>query len=343
MKTTEFQTGKDLSSNRSSPATSSSGNWTAGDADKYGEKTMTMDPELTAQLRRVLASLEQMLPKPVAKVDWSSCHAANWRRHSLAGFLEPVPGVEGITLDDLLGIERQKQMVEENTRQFLAGFPANNILLWGTRGTGKSSLIRAILNRYASEGLRVIQVDKSDLVHLPDIVDQIKAEPFRFIIFSDDVSFVEGESSYKMLKSALDGSVYAPPENVLIYITSNRRHLLPEYESDNRGAMMVNGEIHHGEAIEEKISLSGRFGLWVSFHGFSQDQYLEVVRQWVAKLAAKCGANVPWTPEAREEAINWSQKKGDRSGRIAYQFASHWVGQCLLAAQGNSSPLAAVS
>jgi predicted AAA+ superfamily ATPase len=304
---------------------------------------MTLDSELTAQLRRVLSSLEQMLPKPVAKVDWKSSHAANWRRHSLAGFLEPVPNVEGIRLDDLLGIERQKEAVEANTRQFLAGFPANNILLWGTRGTGKSSLIRAILNRYAPEGLRVIQVDKSDLVHLPDIVDQVKEEPFRFIIFSDDVSFVEGESSYKMLKSVLDGSVYAPPENILIYITSNRRHLLPEYETDNRGAMMVNGEIHHGEGVEEKISLSGRFGIWVPFHTFSQDQYLEVVRQWVAKLAAKHGAEVPWTQEARDEAINWSQKKGDRSGRIAYQFATNWVGQCLLGVQGRPAPLAAVS
>ncbi len=304
---------------------------------------MTLDPELTAQLRRVLSSLEQMLPKSIAKVDWTRSHAANWRRHSLAGFLEPVPNVDGISLDDLLGIERQKQAVEENTRQFLAGFPANNILLWGTRGTGKSSLIRAILNRYAPEGLRVIQVDKSDLVHLPDIVDQIKGEPFRFIIFSDDVSFVEGESSYKMLKSVLDGSVYAPPENILIYITSNRRHLLPEYETDNRGAMMVNGEIHHGEGVEEKISLSGRFGIWVPFHTFSQDQYLEVVRQWVAKLAAKHGAEVPWTQEARDEAINWSQKKGDRSGRIAFQFATNWVGQYLLGGQGSRSPLAVVS
>ena len=242
--------------------------------------------------------------------------------------------MEGIRLDDLLGIEKQKTAVEENTRQFLAGYPANNALLWGTRGTGKSSLVRAILNRYADQGLRVVQVDKDDLVHLPDIVDEVKGQPYKFIIFSDDLSFETGETSYKMLKSALDGSVYAPPPNVLIYVTSNRRHLLPEYESDNRGAMMVNNEIHHGEAIEEKISLSGRFGLWVGFHPFSQDQYLEVVQRWMVKLCEKHAVRVPWDAASREAAILWSQKKGDRSGRIAYQFASDWVGRQLLLGAG---------
>ena len=296
---------------------------------------MELDPELTAQLRRVLTSLEQLLPKPVAKIDWSSSHAANWRRHSFAGYLEPIGNIEDIHLDDLLGIDKQKQVVEDNTRQFLAGYPANNILLWGTRGTGKSSLVRALLYNYAPQGLRVIQVDKTDLVHLPDIVDEIKGQPFKFIIFSDDLSFDIGESSYKMLKSALDGSVYAPPENVLIYVTSNRRHLLPEYDSDNRGAMMVEGEIHHGEAIEEKISLSGRFGLWVSFHPFTLDQYLEVVRQWLDRLSRKSGAAISWTSETRDAAILWSQKKGDQSGRIAYQFASNWVGRKLL--EGNAA------
>ena len=291
---------------------------------------MELDLELTAQLRRVLSSLEQLLPKPVPKIDWNGSHAANWRRHSFAGYLEPIDTIEGIHLDDLLGIDKQKRTVEENTRQFLAGYPANNILLWGTRGTGKSSLVRALLHSYAPQGLRVVQVDKSDLVHLPDIVDEIKDEPYKFIIFSDDLSFDIGESSYKMLKSALDGSVYAPPENVLIYVTSNRRHLLPEYEGDNRGAMMVEGEIHHGEAVEEKISLSGRFGIWVSFHPFSQDQYLEVTRQWVEKLARKSSAKLDWDREGQDAAILWSQKKGDRSGRIAFQFASNWVGQRLL-------------
>jgi len=289
-----------------------------------------LDAELVSQLRRVLAAAEYLLPKPIPRIDWNVCHAANWKRHSFSGALEPIESIEGIRLEDLLGIEKQKGVVEENTRQFLAGLPANNVLLWGTRGTGKSSLVRALLRRYAGDGLRVIQVDKDDLVHLPEIVDQLKGEPFRFIIFSDDVSFEVGESSYKMLKSALDGSVYAPPENMLIYVTSNRRHLIPEYESDNKGAMMVEGEIHHGEAVEEKISLSGRFGIWVAFHPFSQDQYLEVVRQWVGKLAGRCGAEVPWDGDCLEAAILWSQKKGDRSGRIANQFASDWVGQYLL-------------
>jgi uncharacterized protein len=289
-----------------------------------------LDAELVTQLKRVLEAAEYLLPKPIPKIDWSVCHAANWKRHSFAGFLEPIDTIEGIRLEDLLGIEKQKRVLEENTRQFLAKLPANNVLLWGTRGTGKSSLVRALLRRYAPEGLRVVQVDKDDLVHLPEIVYQLKNEPYRFIIFSDDVSFEVGESSYKMLKSALDGSVYAPPENMLIYVTSNRRHLIPEYESDNKGAMMVEGEIHHGEAVEEKISLSGRFGIWVSFHPFSQDQYLEVVRQWIGKLAEKCGADVPWDADCQEAAILWSQKKGDRSGRIANQFASNWVGQYLL-------------
>jgi hypothetical protein len=297
---------------------------------------MNLDPELAAQLKRVLTSLEHLLPLPTAQIDWSTSHAANWRRHSFAGFLEPIESIEGIRLDDLLGIDKQKKQVEDNTRQFLAGYPANNILLWGTRGTGKSSLVRALLHAYAHRGLRVVQVDKNDLVHLPDIVDEIKNLPYKFIIFSDDLSFDIGESSYKMLKSALDGSVYAPPDNVLIYVTSNRRHLLPEYESDNRGAMLVEGEIHHGEAVEEKISLSGRFGLWVGFHPFSQDQYLDVVRQWAEKLAEKSGALLDWDTEARDAAILWAQKKGDRSGRIAYQFAGNWVGRKLLAERGDA-------
>ncbi len=294
------------------------------------EMIMPLDAELSAQLKRVLTSLEQLLPRPVGRIDWKDSFAANWRRHSFAGYLEPLEVVEGIMLEDLLGIDKQKKAVEENTRQFLAGYPANNILLWGTRGTGKSSLVRAILSQYAEKGLRVVQVDKDDLVHLPDIVDEVKEQPYKFIIFSDDLSFETGESSYKMLKSALDGSVYAPPSNVLIYVTSNRRHLIPEYETDNRGAMLVNSEIHHGEAIEEKISLSGRFGLWVGFHPFSQDQYLDVVRKWVENLCVKHAAEVPWDKVAIDAAILWSQQKGDRSGRIAWQFANDWVGRRLL-------------
>ncbi len=292
---------------------------------------MSFDPELTEQLKRVLSSLEPLLPKPVQKIDWATCHAANWHRSTFAGTMEPVPSMETIHLDDLLGIELQKRVLEENTRQFLAGVPANNTLLWGTRGTGKSSLVRALLHAYAPQGLRIIQVDKDDLVSLPSIVDDVKEQPFKFIVFSDDLSFESGDASYKVLKSALDGSVYGLPENVLIYVTSNRRHLVPEYESDNRGAMLVEGEVHHGEAVEEKISLSGRFGLWVAFHPFSQDLYVDVVRRWADKLGRKVGATLEWTREAEKEAILWSQKKGDRSGRIAYQFACDWVGRTVMA------------
>ena len=297
-----------------------------------------MDNELASQLKQVLISLQLLLPKPVAEIDWTVCHAANWRRHSFAGYLEPVESIEPITLDDLLGIEEQKRIIEENTLQFLSGFPANNSLLWGTRGTGKSSLIRAILNNYAAQGLRIVQVDKNDLIHLPDIVDTIKQLPYRFIIFSDDVSFEVGDSSYKMLKSALDGAVYAPPDNVLIYVTSNRRHLLPEFETDNRGAMLINSEMHHGEAIEEKISLSGRFGLWVGFHPFNQDQYISVARQWVVKLFAKQKSPLAWNEEARAAAIKWGYDKGDNSGRIAYQFACRWVGIQMLKHLQTGSP-----
>jgi predicted AAA+ superfamily ATPase len=288
---------------------------------------VSLDPELTAQLRRVLAALEALLPRVGPPIDWATCHAANWHRSPYAGTLEPVPEIEAIHLDDLLGIQPQKQVVEANTRQFLAGLPANNALLWGTRGTGKSSLVRALLHAYAPRGLRIIQVDKDDLVSLPAIVELVKNQPYRFLVFSDDLSFEAGDPSYKVLKSALDGSVYALPDNVLIYVTSNRRHLVSEFESDNRGAMMVEGEVHHGEAVEEKISLSGRFGLWVAFHPFSQDRYVEVVRQWVARLAERSGAPTPWSADVEAEAILWSQRKGDRSGRIAWQFACDWVGR----------------
>ena len=288
---------------------------------------MTPDPD---QLARVLARLEAVLPRPVAPIDWEKCTAANWRRRPYSGSLEPIAGTGELQLDDLLGIEAQKRVVEGNTRQFLAGLPANNILLWGSRGTGKSSLVRALLPTYAPQGLRIIQVDKDDLVHLPSIVDEVKQLPYRFLLFSDDLSFEAGDPSYKTLKSALDGSVYAPPENVLIYVTSNRRHLVPEYEGDNRGGMMVGGEIHHGEAVEEKISLSGRFGLWVAFHPIASEQYVQVARRWVEKLSEAHGKRLEWTRATEEEAVRWADQKGDRSGRIASQFARHWVGHELL-------------
>jgi uncharacterized protein len=292
---------------------------------------MPLDPDLIDQLRRVLAAVEQILPPALPAIDWSSTWAASWRRHSLAGTLEPTENIDPIVLDDLLGIDKQKAVVEANTRQFLKGLPANNVLLWGSRGTGKSSLVRALLNAYAPQGLRIIQIDKDDLPSLPDIFGQIRNRPYRFILFCDDLSFEPGEKSYKMLKSALDGSVYAAPANTLIYVTSNRRYLLPEYPTDNLGAKMVNNEVHHGEGVEEKISLSDRFGLWVAFHAFSQDHYLTVVRRCIEQLAQQNGTSLAWSSELQQAAIAWSHEKTKRCGRTALQFAKYWVGQALLA------------
>ncbi|MCK4622151.1 MAG: ATP-binding protein [Desulfuromonadales bacterium] len=291
---------------------------------------MFNDEDLKAQLQRVLASVEQLLPKAVGVIDWSRSWATNWRRHSFAGYLEPVDDLDPVQLEDLLGIDKQKQILEENTRQFIAGYPSNNVLLWGTRGTGKSTLVRALLNRYAENGLRMIQVDKDDLVYLSDIFSAIKGQDYRFILLCDDLSFEAGESSYKMLKSALDGSVYAAPEHVRFYVTSNRRYLLPEYETDNLGFKMVNNELHAGEGMEEKSSLADRFGLWVPFHLFTQDQYLELVQQIVARLSAENQLPPEWSEDLHAAAIKWSHDKSKRCGRTALQFSRYWVGQQLL-------------
>lgn len=291
---------------------------------------MELTPEVVAQIERVLSSVEQLLPGALPPIDWKHTLAANWRRHSFAGCLEPIEHIEATCLEDLLGIEPQKKALEDNTRQFVKGYPANNALLWGSRGTGKSSLVRALLNRYAGQGLRVVQVDKNDLEHLSDIFARIGRQPYRFIILCDDLSFEPGDPGYKILKSVLDGSVYAAPGNVLIYVTSNRRHLLPEYHSDNLGAKMINGEIHHGEAVEEKISLSDRFGLWISFYAFKQERYLEVVQQTTARLCTENGLAPRWDEELSQAAIKWSHDKGKRCGRTALQFARAWIGKQLL-------------
>lgn len=295
---------------------------------------MNIKPEVVAQLERVLSSVEQLLPGAVAPVNWAETVAANWRRHSFAGYLEPIEYIDDTSLDDLLGIEPQKKALKDNTRQFLRGYPANNVLLWGSRGTGKSSVVRALLNAYAGQGLRVVQVDKNDLDHLPDIFAQIGRQPYRYLLLCDDLSFEPGDPGYKILKSVLDGSVYAPPKNVLIYVTSNRRHLLPEFHTDNLGAKMVNNEIHHGEAVEEKISLSDRFGLWVSFRAFSQDRYLEVVQQTVARLCLDNNLEPHWDESLAVAAIKWSHDKSKRCGRTALQFSRYWLGQYLLSRDG---------
>jgi uncharacterized protein len=291
-----------------------------------------LKPEVVAQLERVLGSVEMLLPKAVAPIDWEHCSAANWRRHSFSGYLEPVRVTDTTMLTELLGVEEQKEIMVSNTRQFLAGLPSNNALLWGSRGSGKSSLVKALLNEFSPQGLRFIQVEKEDLIYLSEIFNAVENQPFRFILLCDDLTFEVGELSYKMLKSALDGSVYSAPENVLIYVTSNRRHLLPEYESDHLGGKFVKGELQQSEAMEEKVSLSDRFGIWVAFYAFSQDRYLDAVRLNVEKECSLRTVHIPWSSEIERDAIQWSHDKSKRCGRTAYQFSKNWVGRYLLTA-----------
>lgn len=280
---------------------------------------------LLARAEALIDRIEAILPQPLSVPDWSASVAFRYRKRGAHGVLEPVRHVASIQLDDLQAIEEQKARVRRNVERFVRGLPANNVLLTGARGTGKSSLIKACLNAYASEGLRLIEVDKADLIDLPDIVELVAPRPERFLIFCDDLSFDEGESGYKALKSILDGSVAAASPNVLICATSNRRHLLPEYLRDNlQTTVGDDGEVHPGEAVEEKVSLSERFGLWVSFYPFSQDEYLAVVRQW---LAAYGVPEAQWE-EARRAALVWALERGARSGRVAYQFARDWAGRC---------------
>ena len=291
---------------------------------------MNLSPEVIAQLERVLGSVEMLLPKAVKPVDWTSCHAANWRRHSFSGYLEPVKVTDTTQLDELLGVDEQKNTMLNNTRQFLQGLPANNALLWGSRGTGKSSIVKALLNEYGSQGLRVIQVEKEDLIYIPEIFAAVEDQPYRFIMLCDDLTFEVGELTYKMLKSALDGSVYSAPENVLIYVTSNRRYLLPEYDSDHLGGKYVKGELQQSEIQEEKSSLSDRFGLWVPFHVFTQERYLDAVKLCIERWSKQFGKEIPWSDDLERTAIKWANEKTKRCGRTAYQFSKNWVGKFLL-------------
>ena len=292
---------------------------------------LNLKPEVVAQIERVLSSVEMLLPKAVKTIDWSTCHAANWRRHSFSGYLEPVKVTDTTTMDELLGVDRQKEILDSNTRQFLCGFPANNALLWGSRGTGKSSLVKALLNAYAPKGLRIIQVEKEDLIYLSAIFTAVENEPYRFILLCDDLTFEVGELTYKLLKSALDGSVYSAPENVLIYVTSNRRFLIPELETDKLGNRFVNNENQPSEVVEEKQSLSDRFGLWIPFHVFSQDRYLDAVRLCIEREGRARKISIPWSKELEDEAIAWSHEKTKRCGRTALQFSKNWIGRYLLA------------
>ncbi len=281
--------------------------------------------QLMARADSLLARIESILPQPLSAPDWGASIAWRYRKRSSGhGSLEPVRHVAVMRLTDLKEIDVQKEKIQRNTQQFVQGHPANNVLLTGARGTGKSSLIKACLNEYAPQGLRLIEVDKADLVDLPDIVDVVSGRPEKFVVFCDDLSFEDGEPGYKALKSILDGSVAASTPNVLIYATSNRRHLLPEYMKENLTYKHTDdGEVHPGEVVEEKISLSERFGLWVSFYPFTQDEYLAIVGQWLSSFNVQAAA----IQAARPEALVWALERGSRSGRVAYQFARDYAGR----------------
>ena len=287
-----------------------------------------MNEKISAFLARAelfMARVEASLPHGLSEPDWTASIAFRYRRRgSGQGVISPVHHVGAMRLDDLIDIDQQKEKIQRNTAQFVRGATANNVLLTGARGTGKSSLIRACLHAYADQGLRLIEVDKADLVDLPDIVEIVAARPEKFIVFCDDLSFDEGEPGYKALKSVLDGSVAAATANVLVYATSNRRHLLPEYMSENLTYTHTpEGEVHPGEVVEEKISLSERFGLWVSFYPFSQDEYLHIAAQWLRVL----GVPASEVDAARPEALLWALERGSRSGRVAWQFAQDYAGR----------------
>jgi uncharacterized protein len=285
---------------------------------------------LVERAEQLIARIEAVLPQPLGAPDWTASIAFRYRKRSSGhGVLEPVRHVGQMRLADLQEIDGQKDKIQRNTLQFVQGQPANNVLLTGARGTGKSSLVRACLNEYATQGLRLIEVDKADLVDLPDIVDVVADRPERFIVFCDDLSFEDGEAGYKALKSILDGSVSAAGQNVLIFATSNRRHLLPEYMKENLSYTHTpDGEVHPGEVVEEKISLSERFGLWVSFYPFSQDEYLSIVAQWLSSF----GVSSEDIECARPRSLVWALERGSRSGRVAYQFARDYAGSHRLVA-----------
>ena len=296
-----------------------------------------MDVELKAFLQRaegVLARIEPLLPSQPPVIDWDRTFAARWQRDARSGFLAPLEVSLDLSLADLIGIDRQRDLLSANTRQFVDGLPANHVLLWGARGTGKSSLIRALLAEYAAEGLRLIEIERDHLADLPRVVELLAGLRQAFVLFCDDLSFEAGEGDYRVLKSVLDGSLERAPENVLLYATSNRRHLVPERQSDNENWQMVDGELHPNEAVEDKIALSDRFGLWLSFYPFTQQHYLSVVRHWIDSLARQANLAWEWNEALEKDAIRWATGRGNRNGRCAYQYARQWVGKRLLEARG---------
>ena len=278
--------------------------------------------ELLSRMNRVLGQLEAYLPPAPPPTNWNA-PAFRWRKRGAShGWLDAIAHVSLINTIDLQHIDRQKEIIDRNTRHFIEGKPSNNVLMTGARGTGKSSLVKAMLAKYSEQGLRLIEVDKADMSDLPDIVEMVGNRPERFIVFCDDLSFEEGEAGYKALKSVLDGSAASTGNNVLIYATSNRRHLMPEYMSENLSYQhQSDGEIHPGETVEEKISLSERFGLWISFYPFRQDDYLDIVQHWLRTL----GCDDAVVQASRTEALQWALERGSRSGRVAWQFARDWA------------------
>ena len=291
-----------------------------------GPDATTTLAALIVRADALLARVEATLPPVAADPDWKHVTAARWRKRSGRGWLQAVAHPHLIRGSDLVAVDAQKQIIDRNTRQFVAGAPANNVLLTGARGTGKSSLVKAMLAKYAAKGLRLIEVDKEDLTDLPDITDRLVGLPQHFIIFCDDLTFDAGEAGYKALKVMLDGSITSGAPNVLIYATSNRRHLLPEYFVENLETRHVGDEVHPGESVEEKISLSERFGLWVSFYPFTQDDYLAAVRGWLAHFGVKPATNAREVETRVRDALQWALQRGSRSGRVAWQFARDVAG-----------------
>jgi len=282
--------------------------------------------KLIARAEDVLARVEALLPAPPVDPDWKKVTAARWRKRNGRGYLQSVAHPHAIALSDLVAIDEQKKAIDQNTRQFVAGFPANNVLLTGARGTGKSSLVKAMLRKYAGKGLRLIEVEKMDLIDLPDIAERIDMRPERFVVFCDDLTFDAGEAGYKALKVMLDGSIAGTAGNVLIYATSNRRHMMPEYFAENLETKHIGDEVHPGESVEEKISLSERFGLWISFYPFGQDDYLVAVDAWLAHFAVPRPGTARENETRAREALQFAIQRGSRSGRVAWQFARAHAG-----------------
>ena len=268
----------------------------------------------------VLERLDAWLPQPLQEPNWAAV-AFRWQQVGQQGILQALPTPHTFPLSRLAAVDNQMKQLVRNTEQFLAGRPANNALLSGARGTGKSSLVKALLHEYAEQGLRLIEVDKQDLASLPSLLKLLQGRAEKFIVFCDDLSFEHGDDGYKALKTALDGGLSVRADNVIVYATSNRRHLLPEYFADNTGHTGDKGEVHPQEAVEEKVSLSDRFGLWLSFYPFDQIAYLQAVENWLQ------AADVVYDDIARKAALNWSLSRGGRSGRVAWQFVCDWVGR----------------